>query len=402
MVFIDADHAHEQSLKDFINVFPRVINDGFIFFHDSYPCLPYMFNKDKSDTCYKTPLYLKTKFIDSLEILTLPFNPGVTIVKKIPRTQQLIYDSLKHKRIFITGGAGYLGRHLIEEYYRDNEITVYSRDEAKHYYLKKVFPKVRFVIGDIRNLDLLSRSIAGHNIGIFAASLKQIDAVNDNYEEATEVIVRGGLNSKRAALDNGLEAACFVSSDKSRAATTIYGAMKFIAGETFIRPINGYQTLLSCAVYGNVTNSTGSVIPLIWDAIRTGYSLTLYSPEMTRFMLTIKEAVALITKSLSLDGYNVIPNLRSFRIQDLFEIYADKFGLKYSVGQPRPSEKIHEIMIAEEEIARVRQDGQYYLMHYNDIFNGCSFPNSRFSSQDVTVSKDVLDAYLHSFQYYKP
>jgi predicted O-methyltransferase YrrM len=92
MVFIDADHSHEQSLLDFRHVLPLVIDDGFIFFHDTYPCLPYLFAKDKSDDCYKTALYIKQKLADHCEILTLPFNPGVTIVKKIARDKQLAYQ----------------------------------------------------------------------------------------------------------------------------------------------------------------------------------------------------------------------------------------------------------------------------------------------------------------------
>ena len=236
---------------------------------------------------------------------------------------------MKNKRIFITGGAGYLGRNLVKRYYTDNEITVYSRDEAKHYYLKKEFPNINCIVGDIRNYDLLLRSSKGHDIGIFAASLKQIGAVDQNVEESIRIIIDGALNSRRVAEENNMEAACFISTDKSRAATTLYGAMKFVANELFIVNSHKTPTRLSSAIYGNVLNSTGSVIPLIWDAINKKYDLTLYSQEMTRFMINIGEAMDLIEIGLNKDGVNVIPNLKSFKVKDLFEIYQEKFGLTY-------------------------------------------------------------------------
>lgn len=91
-VFIDADHSHQQSLADFLHVEPYVIDGGFVFFHDTHPCLPYMFNADKSNNCFLTPLYIKTHLIDRWEVLTIPVNPGVTIARKIQRSKQLSYE----------------------------------------------------------------------------------------------------------------------------------------------------------------------------------------------------------------------------------------------------------------------------------------------------------------------
>lgn len=308
---------------------------------------------------------------------------------------------MKNKNIFITGGAGYLGRNIVKRYYENNSITVYSRDEAKHYYLKKQFPNIRCVVGDIRNYDLLKRASVGCNIGIFAASLKQIGAVDQNVEEAKKVIVDGALNSRRIAEENNFEAACFISSDKSRAATTLYGAMKFVAGESFIVNSDNTNTRLSSAIYGNVLNSTGSIIPLMWDAIKRKYPLTLYSDKMTRFMIDIEEAINLIEYGIDVDGFNVIPNLKSFYIRDLFDIFASEFGLEYSLGVPRISEKLHEMMISKEETSRTFYDKEKntFFMHYKDLAKDPI--DLEFTSDISVVSKKELYSILKKYNFFK-
>lgn len=319
--------------------------------------------------------------------------------------------TLKNKTIFITGGAGYLGKKLIERLYNDNEIIVFSRDEAKHYALKALYPKVRFVLGDIRDKDHLTRSSRGANIGIFAASLKQISACDEYPEEATKTILNGAINSKYAAIENKFEAATFISTDKSRAATTIYGSLKFAAGEQFILKNNlekESKTKLSTIIYGNVLNSTGSIIPMIWQAINSNTKLTLFSTDMTRFLIEADEALNLIFKGLMIDGASIIPKSKSARILDLFEIYKEKFNLEYLKGNPRVGEKIHEILASKEEMQRLSNSkcGSFFILRPSfsktlPIFDG--FKNGEdYSSKDCLITKNELDKILKKYNYFKP
>lgn len=309
---------------------------------------------------------------------------------------------MKDERVIITGGAGFLGKQIISHLYEDNEITVYSRDESKHYFLKKIYPKINFVIGDVRDFDRLKRACKDHTMGIFAASLKQIEACDENPEEATKTIINGSFNSRKAAEDCNLKSACFISSDKSRSATTVYGAMKYVAGESFIlHPRSG--TRLTTAIYGNVLNSTGSIIPLIWNAIQNRIVLNLYSEEMTRFLLSVDEAVTLVVKSLQseITGVNVVPKIRSAKIKDIFEIYS-KFGLKYELSSPRVGEKIHEIMAGSEEVRRMKYEDllDFYIMDPRLEYKSLTFPNQEYSSRDHCISFEELDSLLAKNNYF--
>ena len=308
---------------------------------------------------------------------------------------------MKNEKIFITGGAGFLGRNLVNRLYKQNEITVYSRDEAKHYYMKKDYPSVEFIVGDIRNRDLIIRKSKGHTVGIFAASLKQIEACNDNHEEAAKIIVDGAFNSRLSAEENNFKSACFISTDKSRAATTLYGAMKYVAGEGFIAGNSNCK--LTTAIYGNVTNSTGSIIPLIWNCINKNNTLSLYGEEMTRFLLDVEDAVDLIMKSPGYKRCNIIPRAQSFKIKDLFDIYRKKFGLKYNITKPRTGEKIHEIMASSEEVRRMElsKKDNIYLLHPHKDVGKVSFLHGEYSSRDHCLTIDKLYTYLESQNFYQ-
>ena len=123
---------------------------------------------------------------------------------------------------------------------------------------------------------------------------------------------------------------------------------------------------------------------------------------MTRFFIDVEDAVNLIQTSLNYTGYNIIPNLKSMRILDLFEIFREEFGLKYSVYQPRSCEKIHEIMASQDEISRMKVDDGIYLMHQDEVYDELEFENNQYSSQDCIINKEELYQFLKSKSFYKP
>ncbi len=313
---------------------------------------------------------------------------------------------MKDKRIFITGGTGYIGSALVEHYYPDNDITVYSRNEACQVMLAKKFPKLRCVVGDIRNYALLKQASAGCNIGIFCASLKHVGVVNRNIVEAEEIIVGGGINSRRVAIENGFESACFVSTDKSRLPITLYGAMKFVAGESFIwGSESAGNTMLSTAVLGNITNSTGSVIPMIWNSILNKKPMLLHSAHMTRFMMDVPRLIESVNFALSTYGGNVVPALKSFMVQDLFSLYEVKHGLQYSVGQPMGMvERDHELLISEDDAPRTTEyPGGFYYIHHNKMSDKpAALINNQYATQDHLITINDLRIYLEVNNWFKP
>ena len=138
----------------------------------------------------------------------------------------------------------------------------------------------------------------------------------------------------------------------------------------------------------------------MWDAITKNYNPTLYSEEMTRFMIDIESAMDLIEQGLNISGYNIIAYLKSFKVKDLFEIYCDNFNIKYNIGKPRISEKLHEMMFSKEESTRIQQYNSNFGMHYKDVYN-ISLPFEEFTSDKVVVSKKELKSILSYYNYFK-
>lgn len=268
------------------------------------------------------------------------------------------------KKVLITGGTGFLGRSLIKEIlkYNPESIRIFSRDEVKHHRLQELFnnhEKLRHLIGDVRDYERLRRAVENVDIVIHAAALKRLDLLEYNVVESINTNIQGTLNVVKACLDHNVEKAVFISTDKACSPVNTYGACKFV-GERIFTESNyskgNKRTVFVSVRYGNVLESTGSVIPFFESKIKEGKNIPLTDPRMTRFIISPQQAVELIFKALDygVGGEVFVPILPAFRIIDLIEILQEKHhsSNKVEIIGVRPGEKIHELMINNSEIPR--------------------------------------------------
>ena len=162
-------------------------------------------------------------------------------------------------KILITGACGYLGQALISRWYEKYDIVALNRDENKQFYSKLKYPNVEYILGDIKDENVLRKAAAGCSHAVFAASMKHIDFVADNPEVACGTILTGAINSREAAISNGLVSAVFIGSDKQMSPSTLYGALKMAGSECFISKSDS-RTRLSSLAYGNIFSSSGSIL----------------------------------------------------------------------------------------------------------------------------------------------
>ena len=278
------------------------------------------------------------------------------------------------KNVFISGGTGYLGRALVREILKSNpkSIRVFSRDEVKHHVFQEMFgynEKLRNFVGDVRDCERLVKAIKGADIVIHAAALKRIDMIEYNVEEAIKTNIMGSLNIVKASLENNVPKVVFISTDKACHPVNTYGACKFVSERIFTESNyskGSAETVFTCVRYGNVLESTGSVIPFFTDKIKKGEDIPLTDERMTRFIITPEQAVKLICNAIkySVGGEVFIPKLPSMRVVDLINILKEKHNANNSVKVTgiRPGEKIHEIMINEAEIPRAYEFEDMYII----------------------------------------
>lgn len=282
---------------------------------------------------------------------------------------------LNGKSILVTGGTGSFGKEFIKvilDRYPDIErIIVLSRDEYKQFIMSnmpefKDNKKLRFFIGDVRDRDRLYRAFDGVDVVIHAAALKQVPSCEYNPFEAVKTNVLGAQNVIDAAIDRNVKKVIGLSTDKACAPVNLYGATKLCADKLFIagNVYSGlHDTRFSVVRYGNVAGSRGSVIPYFKELIKKGAKeLPITDEKMTRFWLNLQDAVEMVLMSLETmhGGELFVKKIPSMNVVDLARAIAPELKLK-NVGI-RPGEKIHEVMITQEDAKNTIELDKYYVV----------------------------------------
>ncbi|MFA5306187.1 MAG: SDR family NAD(P)-dependent oxidoreductase [Candidatus Babeliales bacterium] len=282
------------------------------------------------------------------------------------------FDLFENRNILITGGTGYLGRSIAAEVlkYNPKKVIIFSRDEVKHFNIAKTLgyhSKIKSVIGDIRDYDNLLKHTKNIDIVFHTAALKRADMMEENVEQAIKTNVIGGLNVFNACIANNVKKILYISTDKACCPVNAYGGSKFVTEKLFTNyDKKSIQSTFLVVRFGNILESTGSIIPLFSEKIKAGENITLTDPRMTRFIVDKQEAIELIFDVLryGTGGEIFVRKLPSLKITDLIDVLKDKFHSesKVIVTGLRPGEKLHEELINRTEIPRTFDFGNYYVI----------------------------------------
>ena len=281
---------------------------------------------------------------------------------------------LNNKTILITGGTGSFGqkftKRILSEY-NPKKIIIYSRDEYKQYVMRAKFKefdkKLRFFIGDVRDKDRLYRAFEGVDIVIHSAALKHVTIAEYNPIEAIKTNIDGAMNIIDASIDLGVKKVVALSTDKAVNPVNLYGATKLVSDKLFVSG-NAYsgnkETTFSVVRYGNVTGSRGSVVPYFQTMINNGEKeLPITDFRMTRFWITLDQGVDLVFKAIdeARGGEIYVSKIPSYKVTDLAKSLKSDAALR-EVGI-REGEKLHEVMITEEDSLLTYDYGDHYIIY---------------------------------------
>jgi UDP-N-acetylglucosamine 4,6-dehydratase len=278
--------------------------------------------------------------------------------------------SLQNKTVLVTGGTGSFGKAFIKRLLNEHDplaVRIYSRDELKQYDLQREIddPRLRFLIGDVRDAPRLSLAMRGVDVVVHAAALKQVTACEYNPFEAVQTNIMGAENVVGAALENGVSKTVALSTDKAVNPVNLYGATKLCA-EKIVTQGNAYAgsapARFCCVRYGNVVGSRGSVVPLFKAQALEG-ELTITDAAMTRFWITLEQAVEFVITSLEMmeGGETFVPKIPSMRVTDLADALAP--GLPHRIVGIRPGEKVHEVLITEDEARQGKELADRFVIY---------------------------------------
>jgi len=310
---------------------------------------------------------------------------------------------LDESSILITGGTGSLGKALVDYLLNETSarrIAVFSRDELKQLQMRKEFgdnPRLRWFLGDIRDLSRLKRALHGVDFVIHAAALKQVDTGEYNPMEFIKTNVLGSQNLIDAAIDSGVKRVVALSTDKASSPINLYGATKLTADKLFVAANNysfKYGTTFSVVRYGNVMGSRGSVIPFFREIHAQGKPLPITDFRMTRFLISINQAVRFVIESIEVmsGGELYVPRIPSMRIIDLAQAIAP--GAKMTEIGMRPGEKLHEEMISEDDSRRAIQLGNRYVVTPVVAEWGFSTPVGKAMPDGMAYRSDTNDLWM--------
>ena len=324
--------------------------------------------------------------------------------------RKLILPNLKslhvfeHKKVLITGGTGSLGTALTASFLKTDvdTIRIFSRDELKQSQMESHFndKRLRFLIGDVRDKERLEKAVEDINIVIHTAALKQVPVIEYNPFEAIKTNVQGAQNLVEACLEKDVGFALAVGTDKAVSPFNTYGATKLLMERLFVSA-NYYKgehkTKFACVRYGNVLGSRGSIIPKFIEQIISGNKITITDPSMTRFNITIDQAIDLIFRVIKngVGGDVHIPKLDAFKVGDVKDVLLDLMGCKNEEERipVRIGEKFHEILINEHEIRNTYENqNNDYVIYENQLTKDHSekIPNAKKTTLTGEYSSDKV------------
>jgi len=311
----------------------------------------------------------------------------------------------KGKKIMITGGTGSLGQALTKKLLKEevDVIRIFSRNENKQVTMESKFEddRLRFLLGDIRDQVRLERALEDVDIVFHAAALKHVPVVEYNPFEAIKTNVIGSSNVIEACLHENVEIAVGIGTDKAVSPLNTYGATKLLMEKLFITAGNyldqrKHKTKFLALRYGNVLGSSGSVIPKFIEQIKNGKKISITDPNMTRFSITMYEALEFILSSVSMSkGSEVfVPKIKSYKIETVKDAMKELFDkVEYEKIPVRQGEKYHETLINDAEIKyTLETDSRYIILReFADEIEKGTYPGMKMTSLKKQYSSDVVE-----------